>query len=522
MNQENNQQENQNQPIKKPSFFKKLFSLGSSKASGVLKQQGKKTAVKLAKKAGLKTVLTSIKGILTGLPEGTSKLIAAALTVLEKVGSWALIKLKKALKRPDKTLYAAAGMIMLPIGILIGGGIGTVLIVGGGSFMAASTIAHLGSKAVGFIGTLAGKGFSLAFQQPANFLSGVFTQITSMEIGTGIIATPTFGSIAAIAGTGAITIITLASAFYVPGATRLSPWQEKSQYISVKKQAFFVDENGAQTPISDGQSIDNDKIKNNTSFVYSFTITATGADLTNLTAFDLTSSYQEMGEYIASDLSWQSGEIPDLPNGNSWTSPQYEIPTAPIEKFQDAMLANQVSVNATALITDKTSQEQTALEQISFDNLAIIIGTPKTGCPVATWPVQGTITQRPNNSAGTTHYNREAIDIAATIGTPIKATANGVFSFGVDTAYDPVLDREIPGYGNYVKITTVCKGQPLSILYAHLDGFNSSLQSGQSVAIGQIIGYVGNTGNSTGPHLHYEFQSAGNIIKMAPPYTPSY
>ena len=56
MKNKNKKPENQNQPIKKPSFFKKLLGIGSSKASGVLKQQGKKTAVKLAKKAGLKNV----------------------------------------------------------------------------------------------------------------------------------------------------------------------------------------------------------------------------------------------------------------------------------------------------------------------------------------------------------------------------------------------------------------------------------------------------------------------------------
>jgi len=512
MDLENNQ--SQQQP-KKPSFFQKLFGLGKSKAKGILKQQGGKVAVKLAKKAGLKGILTAAKGVLASLPEGASKVIAVALTVLEKVGGALLVKLKKALKKPDKALYAIAGMTMLPLGLLLGGPIGTILAVGGTVFLAASTIAHVGSKAVGFLTNIADKAFSLAVQQPINFAVGLFNKVAALEVGVSTVATPTFGTIGALAGTGAITVVALASAFYVPSTTRLSPWQEKSQYIRVEKKAFFIDKDGNQNPINNGEEIDNDQIQTNTGFVYEFTITATGADLTGITASDLTSSYQELGEYIASDLSWELGEIPDLANGESWTSPQYSTPTSPVEKFQDAMLANQVSVTATALVPEEG--ETTPLEQVSFDSLAIIIGTPKTGCPMPIWPIDGpiTITQGPGGSHSHTLKSGrklQAIDLAVPIGTPVKATVNGAYNSGFDSIW-----------GNYVKITSLCQGRPLEVIYAHLDDYNNQIQPGHPVTVGQIIGYSGNTGKSTGPHLHYEFTNSNhNAIKMAPPYIPDY
>jgi len=88
--------------------------------------------------------------------------------------------------------------------------------------------------------------------------------------------------------------------------------------------------------------------------------------------------------------------------------------------------------------------------------------------------------------------NHLGIDIANAIGTPVVSAADGVVSY-VGT---------MNGYGNVVMVTHHIGGQQYTTTYAHLSGFNSSV--GQSVSKGQQIARMGNTGNSTGPHLHFE------------------
>jgi murein DD-endopeptidase MepM/ murein hydrolase activator NlpD len=89
----------------------------------------------------------------------------------------------------------------------------------------------------------------------------------------------------------------------------------------------------------------------------------------------------------------------------------------------------------------------------------------------------------------------KGVDYAAPIGTPVRATANGTVLFA---------GRQ-EGYGNVIHL----KNQGVySTLYAHLSRFAPGTKQGARVAQGQIIGYVGQTGWATGPHLHYEFRVA--------------
>ncbi|RYM06040.1 peptidase M23 [Sporolactobacillus sp. THM7-7] len=84
------------------------------------------------------------------------------------------------------------------------------------------------------------------------------------------------------------------------------------------------------------------------------------------------------------------------------------------------------------------------------------------------------------------------IDIANGIGTPVKAAADGV----VFRAY------QSSSYGNVVMITHLIGGQTYTTVYAHLSSYNVS--TGQTVSQGQVIGAMGNTGESFGSHLHFE------------------
>lgn len=90
----------------------------------------------------------------------------------------------------------------------------------------------------------------------------------------------------------------------------------------------------------------------------------------------------------------------------------------------------------------------------------------------------------------------KGVDYAAPTGTPVKATGDGKV----------IIASARGGYGNTVIIQ---HGSKYRTVYAHLRNFAKGIRSGSEVKQGQIIGYVGTTGLSTGPHLHYEFQVKG-------------
>jgi murein DD-endopeptidase MepM/ murein hydrolase activator NlpD len=107
------------------------------------------------------------------------------------------------------------------------------------------------------------------------------------------------------------------------------------------------------------------------------------------------------------------------------------------------------------------------------------------------WPLDGLLTSGFGYRWGRMH---EGIDIAVPEGTPIRASKGGTV----------IMASYNGGYGNY---TCIDHGGGLSTCYAHQSGFAAS--SGQSVSQGQVIGYSGNTGSSTGPHLHFEVRING-------------
>ncbi len=108
------------------------------------------------------------------------------------------------------------------------------------------------------------------------------------------------------------------------------------------------------------------------------------------------------------------------------------------------------------------------------------------------WPVVGKVTSSfgerldPFNGEGTFHAG---IDISASFGEPIHATADGVVEFADKTS----------GYGREVILD---HGHGIKTVYGHMSGF--AITGGDEVRRGQVIGYVGMSGRSTGPHVHYE------------------
>jgi murein DD-endopeptidase MepM/ murein hydrolase activator NlpD len=93
------------------------------------------------------------------------------------------------------------------------------------------------------------------------------------------------------------------------------------------------------------------------------------------------------------------------------------------------------------------------------------------------------------------------VDLAAPTGTPVYAPADGLVSRA--DAWG--------SYGNYVALE---HGGDLQTRFGHLSGF--AVSAGERVTKGQLIGYVGSTGRSTGPHLHYEVRVAGEAVDPRP------
>jgi murein DD-endopeptidase MepM/ murein hydrolase activator NlpD len=124
-------------------------------------------------------------------------------------------------------------------------------------------------------------------------------------------------------------------------------------------------------------------------------------------------------------------------------------------------------------------------------------GSSGTGAPSAAgfiWPVNGPVTSGYGMRWGRLH---EGIDIAAATGTPIWAGAAGTVIYA----------GWLGGYGNLV---VVDHGNGLATAYAHASAILVSV--GQSVAQGETISLVGSTGNSSGPHLHFEVRVNGVAV----------
>ena len=158
-----------------------------------------------------------------------------------------------------------------------------------------------------------------------------------------------------------------------------------------------------------------------------------------------------------------------------------------------AMLKERQAARAATAAAAAAAAAQSSGGQGASDNW--VQGTGQLG-----WPVSGEITSpygyRVHPIWGTTIYH-SGIDIGVDEGTPVHAADGGVV----------VWSGWMGGYGYAVVID---HGNGLSTLYGH----NSELavDEGQSVAKGQVISYAGSTGNSTGPHVHFEVRVNGDPV----------
>lgn len=159
-------------------------------------------------------------------------------------------------------------------------------------------------------------------------------------------------------------------------------------------------------------------------------------------------------------------------------------------------LAEWVNRDLEVLGQEITSRERSfrELKTLLEEKRSFLASTP------TIWPVKGLVTagygyrQSPFTGQREMH---EGLDVAAPHGSPILATANGVVSFSGPLA----------AFGNVVFIN---HGHGFTTFYAH----NSSnrVKEGQQVRRGEVIAYVGTSGRTTGPHVHYEVQVNGTTV----------
>ena len=119
------------------------------------------------------------------------------------------------------------------------------------------------------------------------------------------------------------------------------------------------------------------------------------------------------------------------------------------------------------------------------------------GIKIAVLPVQGTISSRYGVSSRIRVSTHTGLDIAATSGTPIKVVSDGTVTFA--------------GWsGSYGKLVKIDHGNGVETWYAHTSKMYVTV--GEQVSAGETIAAVGSTGNSTGPHLHFEIRINGKTV----------
>ncbi|AZH79416.1 M23 family peptidase [Microbacterium sp. Y-01] len=158
------------------------------------------------------------------------------------------------------------------------------------------------------------------------------------------------------------------------------------------------------------------------------------------------------------------------------------------KKAEEAAAARAAAAAATASASSSTQ----------FNSAGYALTSPGSGevrypLPMGSWNVSRTVGGGHNGA-----------DMLAPAGTPIYAAAGGVVRASAES---------IGGYGVCVMLDSVVGGQRVQTTYGHMLYGSRQVQVGQTVAAGQLIGYVGSTGRSTANHLHFEVWINGGLVE---------
>ena len=219
-----------------------------------------------------------------------------------------------------------------------------------------------------------------------------------------------------------------------------------------------------------------------------------------------------LNESIKNNL--ESYQSDNIENVELTEAPEYELKL--VEKTQEEnedeiiiavqkeikeLSENEVVLTVNEKTTKKEEELKTNTLEVAKENIINKFDIDTTeaianvnGIKIASLPVTGVISSRYGENSRIRSSTHTGLDIAAATGTPISVVSEGTVIFA---------DRS-GSYGNLVKID---HGNGVETWYAHANKLNVTV--GQKVKAGDIIATVGSTGNSTGPHLHFEIRING-------------
>ncbi len=194
---------------------------------------------------------------------------------------------------------------------------------------------------------------------------------------------------------------------------------------------------------------------------------------------------------------------------------------AALEARTRAAQAAQLAAFKKLKLTKAQAAAQLAAEQKALEQLAALIarlvaeqqGIPSQYNGTLIWPMPGIVSQEfgctgfiAEPPLGNCAHFHTGIDIVAPEYTPIRAAGDGTVVFVGPNPYDPPYAR--------AWIVIIAHSQNLLTWYAHVDAYAHppAVTKGEFVHQGQVIAYEGNTGNSTGPHLHWAVELNGTFV----------
>jgi murein DD-endopeptidase MepM/ murein hydrolase activator NlpD len=210
-------------------------------------------------------------------------------------------------------------------------------------------------------------------------------------------------------------------------------------------------------------------------------------------AVDAKVSYQTMYQFIAM-FGWQVDFSTDIHKGDKFSLIYEEL------YLDDKKVGNGEIIAAELNLSGKKFQAIRYINQEGFTDYFAPNGDGIKGTflrsPVKFGNITSTFSKKRLHPIKKVWRAHKGVDYGAKKGTPIMATGNGTV----------VVARNKNGYG---KTVVIRHGGKYETLYAHMSGFAKGIKSGVRVNQGDVIGYVGQTGLATGPHLHYEFRIHG-------------
>ncbi len=195
----------------------------------------------------------------------------------------------------------------------------------------------------------------------------------------------------------------------------------------------------------------------------------------------------EEAEQLINEIKEQKGKEIGENNINLTVSEKYTEETVEISQIEVAR--TNLNDRVVTAINDEVARKA---EEERIRNMPDV-----NGIKLANLPVTGTITSRYGVSSRIRSSDHTGLDIAAKKGTPIKVVSDGVVTFA---KYN----------GSYGYLVKVDHGNGVETWYAHTSKMYVS--AGETVKAGDVIALVGSTGNSTGPHLHFEIRINGEHV----------